>query len=106
MEINEQLDHVETYTPDISELNDPSLIPPSIKEGLDNYLEHGIPTGDFLAAAISNDLAMAVGRADSQNIRVLRSIVGYLWNEFPRHAWGSSEKYKDWIKAKRSEDSQ
>ncbi len=88
-------------TIDISELCDPALIHPCIKKALENYAEHGIPTGGFLAAVISNDLMTAVGRADNQNIRVLRSICGFVHNELPSGSHGSREIYKNWIEAKK-----
>ena len=88
---------------DISELCDSALIHPTIKQALVDYAEHGVPTGDFLAAVISNDLMYAVGRADPQNIRVLRSICGFIRNEFPIGSHGSREIYRDWIQAKRKE---
>ncbi len=88
---------------DISELCDSALISPVIKQSLEDYVELGFPTGDFLAAVISNDLMDAVGRADKVNIRVLRSICGKIYKEFPHGAHGSREIYKDWIEAKRRE---
>ena len=88
---------------DISARNDPSLIPSRIIEALSDYANHGTPTGSFLAAVISNDLMDAVGRADDDNIRVLRSICGYVYNKFPRGSYGSREIYKDWIEARKDE---
>ena len=88
---------------DISVRSDPSLIPSRILQGLKDYVEDGTPTGSFLAAVISNDLMDAVGRADDDNIRVLRSICGYVHNEFPRGSHGSREIYKNWIEAKSEE---
>lgn len=88
---------------DISERNDPALIPSRILQALHNYAEHRTPTGDFLAAVIANDLMDAVARADKDNIRVLRLICGFVYNEMPSDSHGSREIYRDWIEAKREE---
>ena len=88
---------------DISVRNDPSLIPSRIIEAMRGYVEDGTPTGSFLAAVIANDLMGAVGRADDDNIRVLRSICGYVYNKFPRGSHGSREIYKNWIEARKQE---
>ena len=89
---------------DISVRSDPSLIPSRIIKALSNYAEHGYPVGSFLAAVISNDLMNAVGRADDDNIRVLRSICGFVHNEFPRGSHGSREIYKNWIEARKKDE--
>ena len=88
---------------DISVRNDQALIPSQIIEALSSYVENGTPTGSFLAAVIANDLMDAVGRADDENIRVLRSICGFVHNEFPHGSHGSREIYKDWIEARKHE---
>ena len=88
---------------DISERNDPTLIPLLIMQELKDYVEHGVPTGCFLRAVISNNLQDAVGHADPHNIRILRSICGYIWHYFPHDAHGSREIYKNWIAAKKEE---
>lgn len=81
---------------DICERNDPELIPRNIRAALDEYAESHIPRGSFLRCVLSNDLAGAVMRADTDNIRVIRSIVGYVINYLPRDCHGSPEKYKSW----------
>ena len=67
------------------------------------YVETGCPLGHFLTAIICNDLQEAVERADDENIHNLPAFVGYFYNETPGACWGSKEKMKAWIKAKREE---
>jgi hypothetical protein len=74
-----------------------------IKESLDRYVEHGIPTGGFLKAVLCNDLFGAVGRADHINIRNLQNICGYVYNEIPSTCWGSTEKVRAWFESKTAE---
>ena len=70
----------------------------SIKEGIDRYVNHRIPTGAFLEAVLSNDLKGAFGRADEDNRRDLFEIVSYCYNEIPGDCWGSPERVSAWLK--------
>lgn len=65
--------------------------PPEIIQSLRDYERHGLPPGDFLLSVLRNDLRLAVGYADSHNQHLLRHIVGWLYNHFPAHLWGSRE---------------
>ena len=76
---------------------DYNTIRQDIREKLDNYAQHGTPTGDFLRAVLSNDLMEAVGRADDYNITTVHSICGYVYNELPSRCHGSPEIYRSWI---------
>lgn len=78
-------------------------VPEDTLECLNNYIEHGIPTGGFLEAVINNDLFQAVARADDRNIRVIPSIVSYLYNEAPSTCWGSNQRMEHWVEQKRAE---
>jgi hypothetical protein len=66
-------------------------------EELTRYLREHCPTGSFLEAVISNDLREACGRADDRNLWHLPVLVAYLYNEAPSAAWGSRDKYENWI---------
>lgn len=68
-----------------------------IKASLDRYVNHKIPTGGFLEAVLSNDLAGAVGRADSINIQRIPEIVKYVYNNLPSNCWGDSETVTKWL---------
>ncbi len=80
------------------------MIPDELKRGLDDYAQHGTPTGGFLRAVLANDLMEAVGRADDNNVRLLKEICSYIYNEMPsRHTgcWGSYEAVDAWIEKHR-----
>lgn len=68
-----------------------------IKHTLDLYATKGIPTGDFLAAVLSNDLMDAMGRADEDNRDDLFEICEYVYNDMPAPCHGSREKVRAWI---------
>ena len=76
-----------------------SRIPKQTLDGLKRYLEDGCDPGDFLTAALENNLKEAFGRADEGNIEAMFHLVAYLYNEVPMGAWGSPEKVIDWIRA-------
>lgn len=71
-------------------------IPSYMMPGLVNYIRYATEPGGFLVSVLSNDLQMAVGRADSSNLKNLVAYVGFLYNEAPTGCWGSPEKYKNW----------
>lgn len=78
-------------------------IPERMLEGLRRYIDHGVPTGDFLRLIISNDFVHAVGHADDENVRNLPAYAGYMYNEMPGGSYGSKERYNGWISQKRVE---
>ena len=68
------------------------------REALDRYVEHGIPTGSFLAAVLANDLFGAWYRADAAGRANFPLIMDYIYNEFkPSYCWGSPEAVAIWI---------
>jgi len=75
----------------------------STKEGIERYVEQGVPLGDFLLAVLSNDLKGAFGRADDENRRDLYEIVQWCYNEIPSDCWGSPEKVRQWLYTKSEE---
>ncbi len=75
-----------------------SKLPSHIQDGVERYIEHGVPPGDFLTAVICNDLRESFGRADEVNIARMFDIVGFFYNEAPGGCWGSLEKMKRWVK--------
>ena len=76
-------------------------IPAYMLDALERYIHQGQPPGDFLSAVISNDLTKAVARADDHNQVNLPAYIAYLHNEAPGVCWGSPEKMKTWIEAKK-----
>lgn len=78
-------------------------IPAHIQAALDEYAEAGRPVGDFLQAVLSNDLTGAVCRADAGNLRAIRAIAQYVYNELPSRCHGDRARYTAWLEAKRAE---
>jgi hypothetical protein len=68
------------------------------KETLTAYVETGRPTGDFIAACLSNDLVDAIGRADENSLAHIADIVSWIYNIAPSACWGSRETVRDWMK--------
>jgi hypothetical protein len=73
-------------------------IKPTIIEGIRRYADDHCPTGGFLEAVLSNDLAEAFRRADKDNRDAMFEIVMYCYNEIPSDCWGSPEKVRSWLK--------
>ena len=78
---------------------DYSRLPDYMRDATRRYIEDGQPTGDFLAAVISNDLFEAVVRADDTNRPALLEWVRFFYNDAPRDCWGSEEKRQAWLKS-------
>ena len=72
-------------------------IPERMRGGIERYINHGVPPGDFLTAVICNDLRDACGRADDENRYLLWDYVLFFHNEAPSSCWGSPEKMRAWI---------
>ena len=71
------------------------------------YFEQRRPTGDFLAAVLSNDLIGAYSHADDSNTRAMRDYVFWLYNYAPGRSsgvWGSREAVAAWLSGKDPED--
>lgn len=66
---------------------------------LERYLNNGIMPGSFLTSVLENNLCEACGRADHENIRNLKNIVGYIYNHIPSSAWGSRDKVESYLKS-------
>ena len=76
---------------------DSNNAPEWVKETLTAYVETGRPTGDFLAACLSNDFINAVGRADENSLAHLGDIANFIYNKIPGNSWGSREIVRAWI---------
>ena len=79
-------------------------VPEHIVDGLWLYLNNRIEPGGFLEAVLSNNLKEAFGRADHINISKMFETVQFLYNCFPSIAWGSEEKFNNWIKNSQTEE--
>ena len=67
------------------------------KDAIDRYVEHRIPTGDFLQAVLENNLEQSFARADEVNRYDMFEIVRYIYNHTPSCCWGSKKMVKAWI---------
>lgn len=74
------------------------MIPRDTKTGIDRYVDHGVPTGSFLRAVLSNDLFEAVAKADYHNKLALVDLCDYIYNFTPNVCHGSPEEVAAWIK--------
>ena len=66
--------------------------------GMERYVRLGIEPGGFMKAVLCNDLHEAVSRADATNQRNLAAWVKWCYNNLPNEAWGSPERYSQWVK--------
>lgn len=64
-------------------------VPDWVRESIARYVDHGIPTGDFLRAVLANDLEGAFARADVATARVMPAIVSWVYNRVPRDRCGN-----------------
>jgi len=72
-------------------------LPEHMRSGVQDYVDHGYPVGDFLMAVLSNNLVEAYIRADDKNMAAMKDWVSFLYWEMPSNMWGSKEKVMDWI---------
>jgi hypothetical protein len=86
-----------------SETVDWGQIPERMRGGIVRYVENGIKPGSFLYAVICNDLMLAVGKADYENIRLLPAYARLLYQYFPPGSHGSAERAKLWMVQHRTE---
>jgi len=66
-------------------------IPDHMLYAMERYVLGHVKPGDFLWAVITNDLAGAVGHADSTNMHILPAFVAWFYNEAPSNCWGNVE---------------
>ena len=67
-----------------------------MQESFGRYVKHGIPTGGFLRAVLSNDLFDAMARADLENRDNLFNIVYYVAHNLPYESYGSKDIVDTW----------
>lgn len=72
-------------------------IPEHMREGVINYIEHGVRPGRFLEAVLRNGLVWAASVADKVNSRLLCEWALVMCSEFPINCWGSHKMVEDWI---------
>ena len=73
------------------------VIPIYMRNGLREYVEQGVPPGDFLRNILKNDLAAAVNSADQNNVDNIPAYAAWL-HSIPLVCWGCEEAINDWIR--------
>lgn len=71
-------------------------IPTRTLGSIARYVLQGKHPGDFVRACLCNNLHLAVGYADSDNVAALKPIVMLMFNRLPRHCWGNEDKFDEW----------
>jgi hypothetical protein len=64
---------------------------------IDQYVETGDMSSDFLRSVLENNLKDALHKADAVNFENLPAIVNYCHWEIPSGCWGSKDKVQAWI---------
>lgn len=87
-----------------------TFIFPYMRSSVIEWVEFGRKPGSFLSSFISNDLKETYARADSNNIKVIRQMVGWFWGHapvIPTPCWGTDkavlESWPKFIQKLRSE---
>jgi hypothetical protein len=75
-------------------------VPPSLWDGLIEYVAARRETGSFLKAVLSNDLRDAIMRADDDNRYLMRELVEFLIGYVPAPCWGSPAAVAAWLTSK------
>lgn len=74
------------------------MIPDYAREGLEAYLRDGQPLSRTFADLVSGDIFSAANRADSLVLAALPEILTWIIQEWPRDAYGSPMRYKEWLR--------
>lgn len=76
------------------------ILPGHMRTGMQQYIEHGIPPGDFLSAVLSNNFMEAFARADDINTYSMKQYAIFLYNYAPPGSYGSKENFLSWMERK------
>jgi hypothetical protein len=76
---------------------DYTLLPDSLRPGMRRYIEHGVPTGSFLRAALENKLIEAYLTADMENRFHLARVAEFIHLYAPPECCGSEANVREWI---------
>ena len=74
-------------------------LPGYMWEGIRHHVSVGEPTGHFLTALLSNNMADVVSHGDDNNMALLKVWVLYLYNVLPSGCWGTGDKCQAWRKS-------
>lgn len=62
-------------------------IPKETLEEIYRFLFHRCPVGGFLGAVLRNDLRGAIFSADEKNLKAIKSLIQFIYNECPSTIW-------------------
>jgi hypothetical protein len=77
----------------------PIHIPIHTHHSIREYIDKGIPPGEFLYNILIQNVFVAEGVADRENRTTLSYITSYI-KTLPPACWGSKEKVRDWLQNK------
>jgi hypothetical protein len=69
-----------------------------LREEMRNYFEEGIMPGTFCYSLLINDLLKSIHTADEDNMRNIKEIVHWLFEEAPISKWGSEANVNKFLK--------
>jgi hypothetical protein len=72
--------------------------PERFRGAIARYLGQRAEPGRFVRCVLENDLMGAVGAADEESARELKSLVDWCWQSLPSNAWGTKERVRAWLK--------
>ena len=72
-------------------------IPDRTAQSLKEYIERGVPVGNFLHCVLSNDLLGAVRHADKFNKPAIQEIVRWIDAHAPDGCFGNEAKVIRWL---------
>lgn len=73
-------------------------VPSHLREGLQRYVEQGIPTGSGLRRVLENAPVLdVIAGLDRESCAGLRGLVRFLYNDAPSACWGSREAVETWL---------
>jgi hypothetical protein len=92
---------ISNYTPFVSEaclgVKYPD-VPANVLRGICDYVNHRIPAGGFVTAALENRFVEVVGRADRESLASLVPIATLLYQDIPAICWGSPDAVEAWLR--------
>lgn len=72
-------------------------LPQHMQSGIVDYIEKGVPAGQFLELIIKNDYPHAAEHADMINLEYLLEYMNFFLYSAPAACWGSKENYDTWV---------
>tara|TARA_R100001086_G_scaffold181639_1_gene101065 strand:- start:1108 stop:1392 length:285 start_codon:yes stop_codon:yes gene_type:complete len=69
-----------------------------LREEMRNYFEQGIMPGNFCYSLLTNDLLKSIHTADKANMRNIKEIVHWLFEQAPINRWGSEKLVVSFLK--------